>query len=178
MYRDVGVADLGVHRLKDLAEADSVFQLTHPFLPEAFPALRTVDAVPGNLPTLRSSFVGRSGELSRLEELLGSRRLITLTGVGGVGKTRLALQAAADGAGRYPGGVWLIELARTGDPASVVTVAGVALGVTSSQGRSVVEAVCAGDAAAAEAAMRTHLRSVIEALPEVEAGGPRRTGAR
>ncbi len=139
---DAGLADLGVHRLKDLAEAESVFQLTHPSLRDAFPPLRTIDAVPGNLPTLRSSFVGRSADLRRLEELFGSHRLITLTGVGGVGKTRFALQAAANAAGRYPGGVWLIELARTGDPAAVVTVAAVALGVTSSQGRSVVEALC------------------------------------
>ncbi len=82
-----------------------------------FPRLRTVDAVPGNLPAQATSFVGRDVEVKELAELVRAHRLVTLTGVGGVGKTRLAIQVAAELVPEFADGVWLVELAPVGDPA-------------------------------------------------------------
>ena len=130
----VALVGVGVHRLRDLSEPEALFQLSHPDLLSTFPPLRTIDAAAGNLPTQRSSFVGRVAELDRLTGLLGERRLVTLSGVGGVGKTRLAVQAAAELSSRFPAGVWLIELARTGDPTAVISVARATLGVSPSRG--------------------------------------------
>ncbi len=88
--------DLGSHRLKDLAEPEEVFQLLHPNLQDDFPALRSLDSLPNNLPAQLTSFVGRERELDKVTRLLEASRLLTITGAGGSGKTRLALQAAAD----------------------------------------------------------------------------------
>jgi hypothetical protein len=88
------VLDLGEHHLRDLAGRMHIFQLVHPDLPAAFPALRTLDALPGNLPLQVSSFIGRARELEQTVAALGEARVGTLIGVGGVGKTRLALQVA------------------------------------------------------------------------------------
>jgi predicted ATPase/DNA-binding SARP family transcriptional activator len=135
------LVDVGVHRLRDLSEPEALFQVAHPDLSSSFPPLRTIDATAGNLPTQRSSFVGRTADLDRLTTLLEERRVVTLSGVGGVGKTRLAIQAAAELSDRFPGGVWLIELARTGDPTAIVAVARTALGASLSPGRSELEAL-------------------------------------
>jgi class 3 adenylate cyclase len=88
--------DLGEHRLKDLQRSERLFQLGHPALPAAFPPLATLEAHPHNLPAQLTSFVGRERELAVVRGLLGCTRLLTLTGAGGCGKTRLALQAAAE----------------------------------------------------------------------------------
>jgi predicted ATPase/DNA-binding SARP family transcriptional activator len=136
------LVDLGVHRLKDLSEPETLFQVAHPEMPSMFPPLRTIDTATGNLPTQRSSFVGRGADLDRLTTLLEERRVVTLSGVGGVGKTRLAVQAAAELSGRFPGGVWLVELARTGDPRAIISVARAALGVSIGPGRSELESLC------------------------------------
>ena len=139
---DVEMLDLGEHRLRDLAESLRVFQIARPGLSYVFPPLRSVDEFSGNLPTQVSTFVGRVEALARLEDLLANRRLITLTGVGGVGKTRLALQAAADCLPRFPGGAWFVELARTGDPSAVPAVATEAIGAVPEPGRSDFDVVC------------------------------------
>ena len=94
--RGVALVDLGGHQLRDLARPEVVFQVTHPDLPADFPAIRTLDAPRGNLPRQVTSFIGRDGELARIESELEQNPVVTLTGVGGVGKTRLAL------AGRVP----------------------------------------------------------------------------
>jgi class 3 adenylate cyclase len=86
---------LGEHRLRDLGRPEVLYQLAHPDLPRRFPPLRTLDAFPGNLPLQVSSFIGRERELARIVAALDEARAVTLTGVGGVGKTRLALQMAA-----------------------------------------------------------------------------------
>jgi predicted ATPase/class 3 adenylate cyclase len=135
------LVDLGTHRLKDLSEPETLFQVGHPDLSSMFPPLRTV-AAGSNLPTQRSSFVGRVNELDRLAVLLAERHIVTLVGVGGVGKTRLALQAAGELSGRFRGGVWLVELARTGDPTAVIPVARAALGVSPTPGRSDLASLC------------------------------------
>lgn len=115
----VVLRDLGEHRLKDLARPERVYQLAHSELAGDFPPLRSLDAVPNNLPVRLSTFVGRSQELSELRSVLTDHRLVTVTGSGGAGKTRLALQAAADSVDRYPDGVWWIELAPLTDPSAV-----------------------------------------------------------
>ena len=110
--------DLGEHRLKDLLEPERIFQLVHPSLPGEFPPLATLSARPNNLPTQTSEFVGREGELATVRDLLDAERirLLTLTGPGGIGKTRLALQAAADQIDRFEDGVYLVDLSTVRDP--------------------------------------------------------------
>jgi predicted ATPase/class 3 adenylate cyclase/DNA-binding CsgD family transcriptional regulator len=112
----VGLLDLGLHRLKDLAEPEQVFQLVHPDLQAEFPALRSLDALQHNLPIQLTSFVGREQEIVELEGLLARCRLLTLTGTGGAGKTRLALQVAAQVVDRFVDGAWLVELAPVAEP--------------------------------------------------------------
>ena len=130
-----GLLDLGEYRLKDLQRPERVFQLTAPGLPGDFPALRTLDALPHNLPLQLTSFVGRERELGEVAALLGAHRLVTLTGPGGTGKTRLALQAAAEALEAYPDGVWLVDLAALADPALVPQAVAAAVGVREEPGR-------------------------------------------
>jgi predicted ATPase/class 3 adenylate cyclase len=133
-----GLRDLGAHRLKDLQQPERVAQLTHPALPAAFPPLRSLDARPHNLPLQLTSFVGRERELGEVARRLGAVRLLTLTGAGGVGKTRLALQTAAGLVEAHPDGVWLVELAPLADPALVPQAVAAAVGVREEPGRPLV----------------------------------------
>ena len=126
--------DLGEHRLRDLAHAEHVFQLAAPGLSRDFPALRSADEQPTNMPIQVTSFVGRERELNDVRQLLEAGRLVTLVGVGGTGKTRLMLQAATDDVERHADGVWLVELAPVRDPALVVQEAASALGVREQPG--------------------------------------------
>ena len=115
-----GAADfhrLGEHCLRDLAAAEQVFQIGE----GRFPPLRSVDVVPTNLPTTRTELVGRSEDVATLATTTASERLVTLTGVGGVGKPRLALAVAASVAPDYPDGCWLVDLAPVADAATLVT---------------------------------------------------------
>ena len=107
----VELLDLGPRSLRDLSASVQLFQVRADGLRAEFPALRTVDVVPGNLPLQESSFVGRSEAVTTIVDAVGEHRVVTLIGVGGVGKTRLALQSAAMLAPRFRDGVWLIELA-------------------------------------------------------------------
>ena len=97
--------------------------------------------MPGNLPIQTTSFVGRDLEVKQLAELMRAHRLVTLTGVGGVGKTRLAVQVAAGMTGEFPDGVWLVELAPVGDPAALPDAVATALGITPHAGRPVVDSI-------------------------------------
>src|SRR3954453_7989964 len=108
------VRDLGVHRLKDLARPEHVFQLCHPDLRAEFPPLRSLDATPHNLPVQRTSFVGRQSEMAELKRNLSDNRFVTIVGAGGCGKTRLALQVGADLVDERPDGVGLWERAWVG----------------------------------------------------------------
>ena len=113
---DAWLADLGSHRVRDLPRPEHVMQLCHPDLPTEFPPLRTTDGVAvQHLPVQLTSFVGRAGQLAEVRGLLGADRLVTLTGAGGIGKTRLALQLAGQVAAEF-GGVWCVELAPITDP--------------------------------------------------------------
>jgi predicted ATPase/class 3 adenylate cyclase len=111
----------GAHRLKDLAEPEELFQLAHPDLPGDFPPLRSLSTHSQNLPAQLTSFVGRESDIRELNGILDSgARLVTLTGAGGTGKTRVALQVAADRIEHYPGGVWWVDLSSVRDPARVL----------------------------------------------------------
>jgi predicted ATPase/class 3 adenylate cyclase len=121
--------DLGVHRLRDLERLERLFQLAHPDLPREFPPLRSVDARRHNLPLQLTSFVGRAQELAELATLLGHARLVTLTGAGGSGKTRLASEVAGRTAAQTRDGAWLVDLAPVFDPQLVVKAVARVLGV-------------------------------------------------
>ncbi len=118
--------DLGTHRLRDLSAPERIFELRHAALADDFPPLRSLDVLANNLPRQLTSFVGRGNELAAVERLLGTERMVTLTGSGGCGKTRLAVQAAARLADRWPDGVWWVDLGPVTDPALVAELAAVA----------------------------------------------------
>ena len=132
---------LGEHRLRDLAQPEDLFQLLHPDLPSEFPPLRSLAAFTHNLPVQLTSFIGRENELAQVKELLAATRLLTLTGVGGCGKTRLALQAAADMVDQHPDGVWLVEQAALADPNLVAQTVAMTLGLRMQADRAALEAL-------------------------------------
>ncbi len=130
----VELLDCGVHRLRDLGRPEHVFAMAHPELPVAPVELQSLDALPNNLPSLLTSFVGRHAELGELAEALAQTRLLTITGAGGAGKTRLALQLAADTLEHFDDGTWWLDLASLGDPLAVGEALLVALGLRTSVG--------------------------------------------
>ena len=140
----VDLVDLGEHRLADLSRPERVFQLGHPDLRTAFPPLRSLTTRRHNLPVATSSFIGREQELAAVSDLVRSSRLVTLIGVGGVGKTRLALQVGAGVLEGYPDGVFLVDLAPLADPELVAAQVGRAIGVVESQSRRDPEALVDG----------------------------------
>jgi predicted ATPase/class 3 adenylate cyclase/DNA-binding CsgD family transcriptional regulator len=137
------VRDLGTHRLRDLGRPEHVFMLTHPDLPSVAPTLRSLDALPNNLPEQLTSFVGRERELGEIGAALETTRMLTLTGAGGCGKTRLAAQTAADSLDHFPDGAWWIELAPLVDPEAIGPALGEAIGVKPLAGQSSLEATVA-----------------------------------
>jgi predicted ATPase/class 3 adenylate cyclase len=139
----VNLVDLGPRRLRDLPTAVGVFQVRAAGLPEDFPPLRTLDPSPGNLRPQTTSFIGREAEIAELQDAVKAHRLMTLTGVGGVGKTRLAVEVAARLADEFPDGVWFFELAAVTDPAAVPDAVAAVLGVIQQPGKSVSESVAA-----------------------------------
>jgi predicted ATPase/class 3 adenylate cyclase len=135
------LTDLGVHRLKDLGRPERIFQLRAAGLQAEFPPLRSLGnpALPNNLPAQLTAFIGRDRELSEVRALVESSRLVTLTGAGGCGKTRLSIQLAAellDGSGD---GVWLVELAAVTDEDAVAPAVCQALGIATQPGRPALE---------------------------------------
>ncbi|MGQ0550547.1 MAG: ATP-binding protein [Armatimonadota bacterium] len=131
----VSLQDLGKHRLKDLASPEHIFQAIAPDLPTEFPPLKSLSALPHNLPIQLTSFIGREREMAEVKRLLSTTRLLTLTGAGGCGKTRLALQVAAEVLEDFADGVWFVELAALSDPAFVSQAVASALGVREQPGR-------------------------------------------
>ncbi len=136
----VTLVDKGTHRLRDLGHPEHVFALNHPDVPTSAEPLRSLDALPNNLPEQLTSFVGREQELSDIAEALSATRLLTLTGAGGCGKTRLAAQTAADVLDRFPDGAWWVELAPLADPEAVGPALGEAIGVKPLPGQSSLDA--------------------------------------
>jgi predicted ATPase len=139
----VDLLDLGPRRLRDVPMPVGVFQVQAAELRADFPPLRALDTTPGNLRPATTSLIGRESEVAEIEAAVKAHRLMTLTGVGGVGKTRLALEVAARSAPSFPDGVWLFELAAVTDPAAVPDAVTAVLGVTQQPGQSVADSVAA-----------------------------------
>src|SRR5271163_3190844 len=137
----VDLEDLGPRRLRDLPTAVEVFQVRADGLRTDFPPLRALDVSRGNLRAAPTSFIGRESEAGEVQAAVKAHRLVTLTGVGGVGKTRLALEVAARLVDEFPDGVWFFELAAVTDPAAVPDAVAAVLGITQQPGKTVTESV-------------------------------------
>jgi predicted ATPase/class 3 adenylate cyclase/DNA-binding CsgD family transcriptional regulator len=140
---DASVRDLGMHRLPDLSRPERIFQLCHPDLPAEFPTLRSLDARLHNLPVERTTFIGRRDEMAEVKRLVADELLVTLTGSGGCGKTRLAVQVAAEVLDDYPEGVWLADLAAVADPNAVPTQVGQIFALKEGPGMTPTDALVA-----------------------------------
>ena len=149
---DSGLRDLGQHRMKGMIQREHLFQLLAPGLPAGFPPLATLDATPNNLPVQLTTFIGREQEIAHLVRLIqpapaaerargDEARLVTLTGPGGTGKTRLSLQVGARVLEPFSDGVWLVELAPLADPGLVPQSVAAALGLREQPGRPQVDAL-------------------------------------
>jgi predicted ATPase/class 3 adenylate cyclase len=126
---DVTLQDLGEHRLKDLRAPLRLYQVNTPDLPQSFPAIKSLDAQPNNLPIQLTSFVGREKEMVEIKTLLASARLVTITGSGGTGKTRLSIEVGAQELAHFANGVWLVELAPLSDPSQIIPALAQAFGL-------------------------------------------------
>ena len=139
----LSLRDLGFVRLRDLASPERLYQVLHPALRQDFPALRSLEAAPNNLPQQVTSFVGREHELEEARKALARTRLLTFLGAGGIGKTRLSLQVAAEALDDYPDGAWFVELAPIADPRLVPQVVASTLGVKEDASASIADALVA-----------------------------------
>jgi len=159
--------DLGEHRLKDLGQPERIFQVLHADLERDFPPLRSLDSFTTNLPTQRTSFVGREAELAAVKDAIADARLVTLTGVGGVGKTRLAVQAAAEVLADFPEGVWLVELAAVGDPDAVPDAVATTVGLVPSVGTTVTATIAEALAGRRSLLVLDNCEHVVDAAAEL-----------
>jgi len=123
------LVDMGERRLKDIRRPEHLYQLCVPDLPSDFPPLKTLESFPHNLPTQLTSFIGREKETAEVEALLDSARLVTLTGSGGTGKTRLSIEIGTQELTSFTNGVWLIELAPLADPSQIIPALAQAFGL-------------------------------------------------
>ncbi|MEY2419531.1 MAG: hypothetical protein QOG90_2211 [Actinomycetota bacterium] len=165
--RPYSFRDLGSHRLKDLSGPVRLHQVCHPELDQRFPPLRSLDQVAHNLPVQLTSFVGRERELREITKLVGDHRLVTLTGAGGSGKTRLALHVAAAVADGFDGGTWFVELAPLVDPNAVVLAVADALHLRAQPGRTPRELVTERLSGTATLLVVDNCEHVIEAAAEL-----------
>ena len=131
--------DMGQKRLKDLLRPEHLYQLNVFGLPSNFPALKTLDTFLNNLPTQLTTFIGRENEIAELKQELESHRLVTLTGSGGTGKTRLSLQVAADLLENFDHGVWFVELAPLADPELIPRTILSTIGIIEQPGKLPIE---------------------------------------
>jgi predicted ATPase/class 3 adenylate cyclase len=141
MITGVDLLDLGPRRLRDLASPVGLFQIRATGLRESFAPLRVLEANPGNLRPAVGTLIGRHAATCEVAGILLANRLVTLTGVGGVGKTRLGLEVAASLADKFPDGVWVFELASVSDPAAVPDAVASILGITQQPGKDLVDSV-------------------------------------
>jgi predicted ATPase/class 3 adenylate cyclase len=138
---DIVLRDLGEHRLRDLSRPERVHQVVAPELRDDFPPLRSLDFLPTNLPVQLTTFVGRDHEIARLRKAVEAHRLVTVTGVGGVGKTRIAMQVGADVIGQFTDGVWLTELAAALDADAMASVVAAAFSIEPRGGMSLSDSI-------------------------------------
>jgi predicted ATPase/class 3 adenylate cyclase len=131
--------DLGAHQLKDLARPEQVYELQYPGLRNDFPPIRSLSTHPNNLPQQLTSFIGRAKEIAEIEALLVKNRLLTLTGSGGSGKTRLSLHVAAESLAQFPDGAWFVELAPLADPGVVSQTVATVVGVKEEAGKPIIQ---------------------------------------
>jgi predicted ATPase/class 3 adenylate cyclase/DNA-binding CsgD family transcriptional regulator len=159
--------DLGQHRLRDLTAPERIRQLCHPDLPSEFPPLASLDRLPNNLPVELTSFIGREQEVEDLVGLLEAKRLITLTGAGGCGKTRLAVEVGARVIDRCPDGVWLADLASTADPALAAHALASAVGVGEQPLQTMTDTVIARLAGAQGIVILDNCEHVLDSAGEL-----------
>jgi predicted ATPase/class 3 adenylate cyclase len=139
--KGITLRDLGEHRLKDFERGEHIFQVVAQDLPAEFPQLKSLDVSPNNLPVQLTSFIGRLKEKDELKQILSKERLLTLTGPGGSGKTRLALQVAAEMIEHFKDGVFFVALASITEPDLVASTIAQSLGVIESSGRSILHSL-------------------------------------
>lgn len=163
----VALRDLGPHRLKDLREPERLAQLVIEGLQDTFPALRSLDARPNNLPTQLTTFVGRERELAEALDLLRATRLLSLTGPGGTGKTRLSLQVAAAAAHDYPDGVWFVALDAVRDPELVAPTIARTLGLAENKSKRSIDLLADEIGDGRVLLVLDNLEQVITAGPDV-----------
>ena len=137
----LALKDLGLHRLKDLAQPERLFQLMVEGLPGEFPQLKTLEATPNNLPTQLTSFIGRDDQVREARQLLARSRLLTLTGPGGTGKTRLSLEIAANVLDQFADGVYFVPLSAINDPELVPSAIAQALAISTTGSRRPIDAL-------------------------------------
>jgi predicted ATPase len=162
----VDLVDLGQRRLRDVPMPVGLFQVRAAGLDTEFPPLRALDTTPGNLRPATTSLIGRESAVAEVEAAVKAHRLVTLTGVGGVGKTRLAVEVASRLADEFPDGVWVFELAAVTDPVAVPDAVAAVLGITQQPGKTVSESV----AAALEGRVRLLVIDNCEHVLDVAAG--------
>ncbi|HSG44895.1 MAG TPA: tetratricopeptide repeat protein [Anaerolineales bacterium] len=137
--KDSTLLDLGEKQLKDLLRPEHLYQFNISGLATTFPPLKTLDSYPNNLPTHLTSFIGRENEIAEVSQDLSEHRLVTLTGSGGTGKTRLSLQVAADMLDSFPNGVWFVELAPITDPELIPQTILTAIGIKEQEGKTPID---------------------------------------
>ncbi|HEV3233795.1 MAG TPA: adenylate/guanylate cyclase domain-containing protein, partial [Candidatus Dormibacteraeota bacterium] len=137
----VTLKDLGPHRLKDLSRPEHIYQVCNRDLANDFPPLRSLDSFPNNLPLQMTSFIGREEEMAEVRQMLHDSRLVTLTGSGGSGKTRLSIQLAADLLDQYADGSWLVDLSPITDPALIPNAAAAAMSIREVEGQELTRTI-------------------------------------
>src|SRR5258705_1706948 len=163
----VDLLDLGPRRLRDVPNPITVFQLQITGLRTDFPPLRALDTNPGNLRPQTTSFIGRESEVADVQAAVQTHPLVTLTGVGGVGKTRLALEVARRLCDEFPDGVWVFELAAVTDPASVPDAVAAVLGVTQQPSKTVSESVAAAQEGRSRLLVFDNCEHVLDAVGDL-----------
>ena len=167
LLKDLDLLSLGLRRLRDLAKPVELFQVRAAGLRTEFPSLKTLDAMPGNLRPQTTSLVGREKQLGEVAAALKAHRLVTLTGVGGVGKTRLALEAAARSAPDFPDGVWVIELAPVGNAAAVPDAVAAVLGIIQQPSMTLAQSVAAASEGRSRLLVFDNCEHVLDAAADL-----------
>jgi predicted ATPase/class 3 adenylate cyclase len=166
---NLSLVDLGPHQLKDLAHPERLYQLAVEGLPSEFPALRSVDAHPNNLPAQLTRFIGRQGQVAEIKRrLLNGARLLTLTGPGGTGKTRLAIEVAGQMLSAFEDGTWFVELSSVRDPTLAIAAIAEVLGVTAEAEQPLQEALASSLQAKAMLVVLDNFEQVVAAGADVE----------
>ena len=165
----LALRDLGLHRLKDLAHPERLYQLSVEGLPPKFPPLRSLDARPNNLPLQLTRFIGRQRQIAEIKRrIMNGARLLTLTGPGGTGKTRLAIEVAGETLPTFDDGVWFTDLASVTDPTLVISAIAETLGVTAKDGQSLQEVLGSSLRDKAMLVLLDNFEQVVDSGADVE----------